>query len=238
MTNVISKDAKRICRILSTTPISKNYYLAGGTGLALQINHRESDDLDFFRLHDGDIEHDHIIYNMTEYIDKNTKVNLMEKTQLDMVVANTKVTFLAYPFPPLYPLIDGKEIDSDIAGIKIAPVEEIALMKAYSMGRRISYKDYVDMYYMLVKGEIDLDFIVNKAEKKYNSYGNGMFSEKLFREQLAYTSDITDKNDTMSKVFDKKLTIEEIDGFLKKEALKQMKSKLEKYHGKNDPEKG
>jgi len=47
-TEVISVDAQNIMRELGRQDYMKPFYLAGGTGLALQLGHRRSVDLDFF----------------------------------------------------------------------------------------------------------------------------------------------------------------------------------------------
>ena len=43
---LLSKRAIKVIESLS--PHLESFYLAGGTGLALQLGHRKSDDLDFF----------------------------------------------------------------------------------------------------------------------------------------------------------------------------------------------
>lgn len=44
--NVLSKEAIEVADAIS--PFLKDFYLAGGTGLAIQLGHRMSLDLDFF----------------------------------------------------------------------------------------------------------------------------------------------------------------------------------------------
>jgi len=45
---VITEGVERALRDLQRTSVLQNFYLAGGTGLALHIGHRRSTDLDFF----------------------------------------------------------------------------------------------------------------------------------------------------------------------------------------------
>lgn len=47
-TNTLPQGTKKILRSLKKTSTVQDFYLSGGTGLALQIGHRESQDLDFF----------------------------------------------------------------------------------------------------------------------------------------------------------------------------------------------
>ena len=58
-------------------------------------------------------------------------------------------------------------------------------MKAFALGRRAKWKDYVDLYWLL-KSHCTLGGICKRAQELF---GN-LFSEKLFRQQLCYFKDI------------------------------------------------
>lgn len=45
---VLPENGKDLLNLLNKENLLKNFYLAGGTGLALQVGHRKSIDLDFF----------------------------------------------------------------------------------------------------------------------------------------------------------------------------------------------
>lgn len=62
---------------------------------------------------------------------------------------------------------------------------DLAAMKAYALGGRAKWKDYVDLYFLL-KASISFQEIVQKANELFTHF----FNEKLFREQLAYFADI------------------------------------------------
>lgn len=57
-------------------------------------------------------------------------------------------------------------------------------MKAFALGGRAKWKDYVDLYFIL-KSFLSLDEITSEAEKIFGNF----FSAKLFKEQLAYFKD-------------------------------------------------
>ena len=61
----------------------------------------------------------------------------------------------------------------------------LGAMKAFALGRRSKWKDYVDLYFLL-KNKYSVKEIVNKSIAIYGQE----FSEKLFRAQLAYHEDI------------------------------------------------
>jgi len=58
-------------------------------------------------------------------------------------------------------------------------------MKAYSLGQRAKWKDYIDLYFIL-RDHFSIGEIIKKARK---IFGNE-FNEKIFRTQLAYFKDI------------------------------------------------
>ena len=61
----------------------------------------------------------------------------------------------------------------------------LAAMKAYALGRRSKWKDYVDLYFLL-KEHFSLPEIATKATEIFGE----LFSEKLFRAQLSYFDDV------------------------------------------------
>jgi hypothetical protein len=61
----------------------------------------------------------------------------------------------------------------------------LAAMKAYTLGRRNKWKDYVDLYFIISKYH-SLKKIIDRAKKIFSSE----FNEKIFREALSYFKDI------------------------------------------------
>ena len=99
--------------------------------------------------------------------------------QLNLIIQGVKVTFFNYPYKNIHPLIAYK-------GIKLASVEEISLMKAFSIGKRLSYKDYVDWYFMLSGKYVSLKEVIDNAGKKFGSD----FNDRLFLGQLVSMEDV------------------------------------------------
>jgi hypothetical protein len=85
-----------------------------------------------------------------------------------------KITFFYFPFPV-------KAIVDFDGYIKIPDLLTLAAMKAYALGRRAKWKDYVDIYFIL-RDHYDVATIGNKAIEIFG----GNFNTKLFREQLCY----------------------------------------------------
>ncbi|HLG29968.1 MAG TPA: hypothetical protein VI387_07135, partial [Candidatus Brocadiales bacterium] len=61
----------------------------------------------------------------------------------------------------------------------------LAATKAYSLGRRSKWKDYIDLYFIL-RDYFPLQDVSTEAKKIFG----GGFNERLFREQLCYFTDI------------------------------------------------
>jgi len=61
----------------------------------------------------------------------------------------------------------------------------LASMKAFALGRRSKWKDYVDLFFIL-----NNHFSVHEICKEACINFPSQFSEKLFREQLAFHKDI------------------------------------------------
>ena len=58
-------------------------------------------------------------------------------------------------------------------------------MKAYALGRRSKWKDYVDLYFLL-NGHFTIEDISRRATEIFGD----LYSEKLFRSQLCYFDDV------------------------------------------------
>ena len=68
------------------------------------------------------------------------------------------------------------------------------------LGRRPIYRDYIDLFFIIKRGYL-LGDILSDAERKFG----GLFSEKLFLEQLTYFGDIQDsKIEFLGKSFQPK----------------------------------
>lgn len=156
-----------------------DFYLAGGTALALQIGHRVSVDFDLFA--DDDIQRGLLQKVRRVFAGADIAPLVNNGDELTVLINGVKTTFLRYPFPPRDRLIAYRKVP-------LLSVQEIAATKAYTIGRRGSYKDYVDLYFVVKEGYTTLSDIIADAEDKF---GND-FNSRLFLEQLIYVADLDD----------------------------------------------
>jgi len=157
----------------------KDFYLAGGTAVALFLGHRVSADFDLFT--EKEINKNLLNQVQRVFSDKKIVVSINNPDELTVFVEGVKITFLKYPFPVLEEL-------ANLDGLKILSLKELAVTKAYTIGRRGSLKDYIDLYFILKSNICVLEEIVNLAIKKYDEE----FNSRLFLEQLIYLADVTD----------------------------------------------
>jgi hypothetical protein len=171
---VLNKD--QIDLLPTIAKFKREYYLVGDTAIALQIGHRESICFDLFKLKSlrkseiyKKIEQDKlkIIHGFEDY------------NQLNLVVNNVKLTFFQFP----YQIETTKEIKGII---KMPDLLTLAAMKAFALGRRAKWKDYVDLYFLLKN-----HYTVNEISEKAKQLFDVEFNEKLFKMQLSFFKGIS-----------------------------------------------
>jgi len=199
----ISLKRQKIFQELKNFP---QFYLAGGTALALHIGHRMSDDFDLFTEKDIPDE----LLEKVEKIFKELIIDIIinHSEQLSLVIDQTKVDFVKYPFSLVSGLIEYE-------GVKIIKISEIAAMKAYTIGRRATYKDYIDLYFILFEKHSSLPEIIKISKEKFKEH----FDPRLFLEQLVYLEDIQEEPIQFLK---KKVGKKELEDFFQKE-IKRIK---------------
>ena len=133
---------------------TRDFYLAGGTALAIELGHRMSIDLDWF--------------SGREFLNSQIKTALAkfgrfeltgeDKGTIHGVLDEVRVSFLRYNYGLLFPLVE-------FGGAKLADERDIAAMKLDAVSSRGSKKDFVDIYFLLEK--YPLPELMGFFEKKY-----------------------------------------------------------------------
>lgn len=154
----------------------KDFFLVGGTAMALYLGHRKSVDFDLFT--GKKFSRKLILKKIRESKLKINSVLVDNEDEYTIVLNGVKLTFLFYPF-----VVNAEH--SFERFIKMPALVDLAAMKAYALGRRATLKDYVDMYFVLKK-HVSFVEIVKRAKKIFGNF----FNEKLFREQLCYFEDV------------------------------------------------
>lgn len=194
-------DAKRLAMLPRLKPFKEKFYLAGGTGLALQLGHRDSVDFDFFT--ENHFETDVFYASFLNFFkgEKILKI-LEEKDSLNLVIADEiKLSFLRYPYPLLNPCLDEEYL-------RIASLEDIACMKLSAIVSRAIEKDFIDLYFILKK--IPLNALLKMMREKIPD-----LDTNLVLKSLVYFEDVS-KGKIMFK-HDTYVSLKEVEHFLKEQ---------------------
>ncbi len=155
----ITEGVERTLRDLHSVSVLKNFYLAGGTGLALHIGHRRSIDLDFFSKEPFDTER---ILGRIE--SGGLQVLAKDLETLHLFLEETKVSFLGYRYPLLFPC-------DALFQVKVADPRDIACMKLSAIAGRGTKRDFIDLYAVSQHHELEqllACFKVKYAQVKYS----------------------------------------------------------------------
>ena len=153
----------------------RSFYLVGGTAIALHIGHRRSIDFDLFT--SKKLNKSRIRKKVFEQpFNKRTIFDDVDQAHFN--IHGIKTTFFQYPYP-----VEHTEMLDNV--ISMPPLLSLAAMKAFALGRRAKWKDYVDLYFIL-KDYFSVKDIVSETNKIFEQ----QFNEKLFRLQLAFHKDI------------------------------------------------
>lgn len=210
----LTAETKELFKLVSQLPFISEFYLGGGTGLALQIGHRFSVDLDFFSDSPEAVGSDQ----------RGAILNILKDDPSLMVTWDKDGTFVAHwrgvgvSFFRLdrHPLTKPPLL---ISGIRVATVEEIGAMKLAAILSRGTRKDYIDLYFILQQTTLTNLFEVAAIKYPYNA----AFPIYAVR-ALAYFEDA--ESDPMPRMI-KQVKWEQIKAYLEKQAMDIGKKQLE-----------
>jgi hypothetical protein len=157
---------------------SKDFGLVGGTAIALHLGHRRSIDFDLFS--PAKFGNQSLLNQISDFFAP-SEIIVNKLGELTLVLNGVKFTFFRFPYN-----IDYSENFEGV--IKMPNLLTLAAMKAFAIGQRSKWKDYVDMYFIL-KDYYSVSEISEAGKKEFG----GQFNEKLFRSQLGYFDDISYK---------------------------------------------
>jgi hypothetical protein len=167
----VSPKLLEILTALMNNPYFGEFYLVGGTSLALQIGHRESIDIDLF----GCAELEEL--EVSDFLSSLGKVQILKKSKniLIYTVDGIKVDLVNYRYPWLYPSLN-------LENLRLADQRDIAAMKLNAISGRGSKKDFIDLYFILNK--YSLYEMIGFYNKKFSDG-----SEFLVLKSLTYFDD-------------------------------------------------
>lgn len=142
----------RLIEAVSKLECIKPFTLVGGTALSIQLNTRQSEDLDFMRWKQGKNDTLDIgwpsIQRELETIGTVEDIQVAGFDQALFMVDGVKISFYAAPRKRIATMQEIPYMNN----IRLADVESIGVMKMEAMMRRSKFRDYYDIYSILKNG--------------------------------------------------------------------------------------
>ncbi len=153
----LSTDAQTALGLLAPL-LPLETYLAGGSALALQLDHRQSYDLDFFSQKEFNVEQ--LVELWQNKIPKTTFTAAGWQT-IQGKFGDTDISLFFYS----YPLLEKTEVFNTV---QIASVADICAMKIETISGRGKKRDFFDLYTICQKMQWSLMQAVELNVKKYS----------------------------------------------------------------------
>ena len=157
---ILTYTQKRVLKLLGPFSQRNDFYLAGGTALALHLGHRRSLDLDWFRT--GRIPDAMTLATAIREEGIPLVVRQVALGTLNGSVSRIPVSFFEYQYPLLQKGILWSE-----AGCRLASLRDIACMKLSAIAQRGHKKDFVDLYALGMKS-FSLKQMLSFYQKKFS----------------------------------------------------------------------
>ena len=168
MVSILTPQQKLALKLISQTNLAKEFYFSGGTALShYYLQHRKSEDLDFFRGEEFDPQNitisikslqDKMGFKNFDYQSSFNR-NLFFLKFLDNYIL--KLEFTYYPFTQIEKpkLLDGLLVDSVI---------DIATNKLFTIVQKPRGRDYFDLYFIIQKYGFSIEDLRMKAKIKFD----------------------------------------------------------------------
>lgn len=137
--------------------LNKDWYLAGGTALALQVGHRASVDLDFFT---SLKKFDEVAMERALMSTGGWETDFREAGTVYGRLMNAKMSLIAYPF------FVPSQAFVKYGNIRILIPADIAAMKIIAISQRGRKRDFIDLYWY-IKNREPLVPIIQHAISQY-----------------------------------------------------------------------
>ena len=150
----LAPHTQQIFEAVSELDSIKSYLLVGGTALTLQINTRQSEDLDFMRWRTSKTEKMEVAWFQIEKelatIGEIQHKYILDINHVEYLVSGVKFSF--YACPKYSPVVTPVNF---LNNLKITDVKSIGAMKMEVMLRRSNFRDYYDIYSILKSEDIN-----------------------------------------------------------------------------------
>ena len=172
-TQAVDAKVLGLIRQLQSLPCMKDFYLVGGTALALYLGHRKSIDIDLFTI--SSFDEQNLLENLAH--DLHFTMHYAAKNTLKGSIEDVKTDVLAHRYPLISDVVTAD-------GISLLSMPDIAAMKLNAIslnGQRV--KDFIDIYFLLEKYSIGQ--MLGFYRKKYT-----LQNDTIVLKSLAWFEDV------------------------------------------------
>lgn len=168
---ILSENQKKILELIADDEnIAGSFYLTGGTALAeYYLQHRLSEDLDFFSEHEFEPEAVSAFFKKIQAQAGITSVSLEQSFNRNIFLLTVggemlKIEFTYFPFPRI-------EQKKKLGKLGIDSLLDIAVNKLFTIYQKPRSRDFIDLYCILQKErEWNIDELTKKAQIKFDHF--------------------------------------------------------------------
>ena len=217
----ITDNIEKILPALSAAECLKGWILVGGTALAIQIGHRESEDLDFMKWNfkgDCSVDWPMTRKELTTIFGNEPEMDLLGHDQVQFFVNGVKLSFF---------IADCRNTLKDTVpftgNILLADIDSIAIMKMELALTRGKYRDYYDLY-CIFKDRQDIVQIATETSRYTGHTIKSKFILSTLANKERFASDI--KFQQLNPKYD--VDAVQIEHFFRAEIASELASSIKK----------
>lgn len=168
--NILTAQQKNFLHEFAKSDLREAFRLTGGTALsAFYLQHRLSDDLDFFSSEKIPFYIPEKFLKGIDFIKNITHTKQFDRNIFNLGLKDNTVLKVEFTYYPLKNIEEVLIIDS----LRIDSFLDIAINKLCAIADRIDAKDYVDVYCILKNSKFSLKKLMDFAESKCEIKGIG-----------------------------------------------------------------
>lgn len=167
MAKIINNHQEDFLKLFASSPLSKQFYFSGGTALSyFYLNHRFSEDLDFFSKDEFDPQQiaiflksikDKLGYKNIDYQQSFNRNIYQLRFNKDFL----KIEFTYFPFSQI-------EKPNKKEGILVDSLIDIGANKLFTINQNARGRDYFDLYFIAKKQKVTLEKLRMLAKVKFD----------------------------------------------------------------------
>ncbi len=180
---ITAREQEAFLQFFASTPkLRSRFYFTGGTALSkFYLQHRFSEDLDFFS------SEEFSVHSITPFIRKAKTVvgfsrvdyqQLFNRFIFHLIFSPKKTLKIEFTYFPFIQVEPPKKVE----GLRIDSLVDIAVNKVFTIAQNPRGRDFFDLYLILKKTQWDIFDLLKKARIKFDWYIDWLqFGSQLFK---------------------------------------------------------